>query len=608
MKTCIKCNISYGDDKKFCKKCGSPLVTEFNIEPKDLAKKTVFEDRLKADPLNIEILHEYAQFLFNNLLFQEAILISLKILAINDKDIIANELLFKSYIKTNRVKESIEIGEQLLTEKPEDIFLLENLANLLSELKNYDKALKYYDKVLTIQPANSSALHNKAKILLKNNCLEEAIVIFKRLKAEGQNDRLTIIYYGIDKALNSDYKTAKDILISVLSSKDVSLSDFDNNRGFLYLAYSLSISDADLSEINRWFSLIDFDVFKNNNHIFDEQTIVKTVIANIKNELGKIQSVNDNAKYRIDNLIYKYLDKTSFFFENKSNATIADIWYNIAIKQEEFNLYKEALSSCKKAIDIIPDENKYIDKYQEIKKLLDEQSNRNKRKIIILFVAILASILIVVFSIISYHKFKENKTWKLAKTTNSFSSFQDYLNTYPTGKYFEEALNMQEDALWNIILKINNAIAYDEYLSLFFNGKYKIEAQNALKKSKGYSLNFSTDHLKNGVKLVGISVGFGYTKVTIYIHNGGVLHEPGSNYAFEIIDKESNFIYHLKRASVNFNKLINPNSTVHLYFEKISFKVKNIDILEGNCSQGCWHMHDVYLIRNSVINNSVEFR
>ena len=73
MNICPKCNSSYPNDKKFCKKCGTPLVSEYHIEPKEVAKKTVFEERLKSDPLNAEILHEYAPFLFSIQLFQETI-------------------------------------------------------------------------------------------------------------------------------------------------------------------------------------------------------------------------------------------------------------------------------------------------------------------------------------------------------------------------------------------------------------------------------------------------------------------------------------------------------------------------------------------------------
>ena len=37
MKTCKKCNLSYDDDKKFCKECGDPLTLEHKVFPKGLA-------------------------------------------------------------------------------------------------------------------------------------------------------------------------------------------------------------------------------------------------------------------------------------------------------------------------------------------------------------------------------------------------------------------------------------------------------------------------------------------------------------------------------------------------------------------------------------------
>jgi len=52
MKTCPNCKASYQeDDKKFCKKCGTELTTVYSIPAQEMAKKTVFEDRLTADPL-----------------------------------------------------------------------------------------------------------------------------------------------------------------------------------------------------------------------------------------------------------------------------------------------------------------------------------------------------------------------------------------------------------------------------------------------------------------------------------------------------------------------------------------------------------------------------
>lgn len=141
MKTCIKCNLAYDDEKKFCKRCGTALISEIQINPRELAKKNVLEDRLKIDPLNIELLHEYVLFLFNNLLFKEVVSISLKLLALDEKDRLAKELLFKSYIKLNMFSEADEAGKHLLEESPyfkdtSKIIILLSLRLMLTNIGN----------------------------------------------------------------------------------------------------------------------------------------------------------------------------------------------------------------------------------------------------------------------------------------------------------------------------------------------------------------------------------------------------------------------------------------------------------------------------------------
>lgn len=492
MKTCSKCDISYTDDKKFCKKCGSPLVAEYNIEPKEVAKKSVYEDRLKADPLNIEILQEYAQFLFDNLLFNESVSISLKILAINEKDFIAKELLFKAYLKLNKFKESIDIGEQLLSENPEDIFLLENLAKISRGQNNNNKALEYYEKILSIQPINSTVLHEKALILLEKNQIEEAISIFKKLKADEQNDRITVIYDSIDKVLNADYKNAIDSLSSILSSYDVTVKDNNSNRGLLYLAYSLSISNVEISEINRWFLLIDFELLRKSNVSIDNKIIINTVTSIITNELGKIKPPgNESLKYNIEILIRDYLNTTIYFFNNNSKE-IADLWYNIALKYEELTLFKEAQSSYKKALDIIPDNNNYKEKYEKFKAIQDKQTQAAKRKIKVAISVVIISIIVIIVSVFAYNNFKENRAlvrenndWEQAKQINTPSSIQKYLNEYPNGKFIHEADSLQKIAFYRI--KDKDPIGFADfilkkgliaYYPLFNNAKDSTGNQN----------------------------------------------------------------------------------------------------------------------------------
>lgn len=58
MKACAKCNLSYDDGKKFCKKCGETLTIIHKIEEIEIVKENLFEERIKADPLKIELSNE----------------------------------------------------------------------------------------------------------------------------------------------------------------------------------------------------------------------------------------------------------------------------------------------------------------------------------------------------------------------------------------------------------------------------------------------------------------------------------------------------------------------------------------------------------------------
>ncbi|PIQ31072.1 MAG: hypothetical protein COW63_08615 [Bacteroidetes bacterium CG18_big_fil_WC_8_21_14_2_50_41_14] len=401
MKTCPNCKASYQeDDKKFCKKCGTELTTVYSIPAQEMAKKTVFEDRLKADPLNVDILHDYARFLFNNLLFKESISISLKILAINENVDDVKELLFQLYIKINRNKEAVEIGKQLLAKKPDDIVLLENLADLLNKPKDHDEALKYLDKILNLEPENTSVHYKKAIFLLHANLMQDAIAIFKKLKAEDQNDRVTLIYDAIGEALNSEYKISKDLLLPVLSTKDISLNDLDNNRGFLYLTYCLCRTNADMNEINHWLSLINIHVLKKNYSLADEQTLAKTVLFIVNNKLGAVKSFN--AKIVIEDLIREKLKPIDFYFTGNTNQVISEIWYNIGTKQAEFKLYSDSVSSLKRSCDLLPDEEKFVEKYKETQNILYGNKRKRKKKVIIyssiVSLCITSIVLIIIFT------------------------------------------------------------------------------------------------------------------------------------------------------------------------------------------------------------------
>ena len=474
MKKCNNFKLSFDDNKMFCKKCGKPLISEYQIEPREVAKKTVLEDKIKADPLNIELLHEYAQFLYSSLIFKDAITVSLKLLAINENDGLANELLFKSYLKLNMLKEASEFGKQLLLERPSDISLLQNLAEISGKLGIAHKETEFYTQILALQPANPSALLNKAHNLLEENQLEKAIEIFSNLNREGQNDRITTIYAGINKALNADYKAAIKLLSPILRDNEhTKQNDINTNRGILYLVYSLCQSSAGLPEITLWAARINHQNLKQNYHALDEETNVKIIEFIVNQSLSEI-TPSENAHYQFSKITETYL--VNVYFTAINNSKIAELWYAVGNKQAESKIFSDAVDSFQKASDLMPNETKYKEKYNEYLNLFENYTRERKKKTNSLIGASIVGLIIIVVSIFAYFRFEEKSAFDMAKNLNTTSSYQTYLDKYPKGEYLIDALQLKEEAAWNLAKTLNTAEGYNDFISYYANSKHYQEA------------------------------------------------------------------------------------------------------------------------------------
>ena len=530
MKKCKTCDLSYEDDKKFCRKCGSKLETSSTNSPKELVKKEVYQDRLKTDPLNIELLYEYTQFLFDNSFFEETTTNSLKILEINKSDTFAKELLFKSYLKLKLYNEASKILEQLLAEKPNDIKYLEFQATILIELKNFDKAIECYDKILKLQPNNISTLNAKALTLLENNNIEEASAIFYKIFLENQDDKLTTVYVGIYYTLKEDYETAKNILIPILTEKDSPIPKIHKSRGILYLAFSLCHLNADMSEIKTWFNVIDFKILSTYYPNNDEKTLVQTFSRITNNELNTLKTANID----IELLNFK-IDSSIFCFTENSNSVLAELNFNLGVKQNEFKLYSAALSSIKKTIDLTPNESKYKEKYDDVKKHLDLSNRKNKKIGVTIVLVTLLGVLLIFSSIHFYNIFKENKEWEIAKKSNTIQSLQNYINDYyPGGKHVE-------DAIWMKTKLTNTIDSYKNYISISKNSKYINEVEEAIwdiaKSEKYLGIYESYASLyKNGkfIKEAEDSIWY-HVKIanTFYLYKGYIDQFPNGKYINE---------------------------------------------------------------------------
>ena len=473
MRICKECNTSYEDDKKFCKKCGAPLIQEYNIGPRKLAKKTVYEDRLKVDPLNIEILHEYAQFLFNNLLFKNAVPTLLKILAINESDDFAKELLFGSYLKLNMYREALELGEQLLEKRATDILLIEDLAEIELQLGNKAKADEYYETILKLQPANTKALYYKAIGMLENNEIEKATIILKEKYEEGNRDRIVSIYTGVDQCLSGNHKEAVEILETCLSGDEISLNNVHSQRGFLYLIYSLCKTQHPIGIIDEWFSLLDFDLIKRFQQPLDEVILAKIITEIINIYFESLQGITSD---RIQYTINKYIKKSMKCSTGVTHNYYAEICYKIAGIQESLGLLTDSQHSLKKAIELNPVNADYKKKLNEITALHETNKKQQKRKVITIVSSLVAVVVMIVVSVFLINWYKENKAWKSATQQNTYESYATYLRKYPENRFSKEAKKLKEDVLWQEAKENNTIEGYERYLEKYPDGKFTNKA------------------------------------------------------------------------------------------------------------------------------------
>jgi hypothetical protein len=475
MKTCKKCNITYDDDKKFCKKCGSPLETEFKIESKEDAKKLIFEEKLKADPLNVDLLCEYVQFLFNNSMLKDSIPVALKLLAINENDTLTKEILFNTYLKLEMFEKATKIGDELLKEKPNDITLLEKIGNINEKEKKFSEALEIYNSVLAIQPSNSEVLFRKAVVLAKTNQILEALPIFAVLKAEGNEDKLVTIYAGIDRAINGEYKSAIDIFTSVLSTKK-SYQGIHYNRGLLYQTYSLSQSNLSFENINIWFSMIDLTILNDNHNNLDEEILAKTVSLIVNYILISWQVDEKFEKDLPANIIHK----TDFYFTGQTKEIIAETWYNIASNQIKIGYYEDAKESLTEATQLMPGVNKYDEELINIISLINKYKRKKNRNATIILISLAIIIIVGIFSVFAYKKYKDNKSWEMAQAQNNPSSVHEYLSKYPNGHHRDKAKELYEklyeDLKWEETKSLNTLDAVNDYLKQFPNGKHITDA------------------------------------------------------------------------------------------------------------------------------------
>jgi len=437
MNTCSKCKISYEDDKKFCKKCGSPLTIDKASDPKFLARKMVFEDKIQADPLNIDLLFDYSKFLFENSILNESDIYSYKILNINDTFNNALELLFSSLTKQEKFQDAIEIGTKLLRLSTDKISLLINLGNLSRKINNQSLAYGFFNDAKNLDPNNVEAAVGIAVSLEKLERPDDAGIAWLNVYNLDSSNITAQFNVAIEAARNNEYEKTIQIL-EPLTSK---LQDH-HEQFLLYLYLSFSLCKLKIREE---------DIIFFYNKILDYYT-KEIVNSDHKNILFEI----------INYLGYSALGKKDFtkaisFFENFDNLGFVDAskeglgktYFEMGLDEFGSGGYVNSLYYFEKCLSYLSNDNELRQKCEKLILNIITKRKKRKRRIIIFSSMILLCIVLVGLSVCFFNYYSEKISWDGAKQINTPESFQKYLNEYPSGRYINEATSLMEIVLYN---------------------------------------------------------------------------------------------------------------------------------------------------------------
>jgi tetratricopeptide (TPR) repeat protein len=363
MKKCQNCNLTFDDAKKFCNKCGKPLEGSKASDIEINSKKEVFEDKLKAEPQNTGLLIEYAKFLIEYELLNNALPILYKVQAIEPNNMVSKRMLMECYNKLNNTEKVLQIGKEILLKQPQDEAVLMLMANIQFKNGCYSDCLTSIDQVIQLDSDNFEALKIKAQILFKTGKEKESLGVWQKVYKLNKTDLLANIFTGVFACEANDYEIAIKLLQPVVE-KEAGTADEKLLAAvyFLFAQTKLNMPGNEIeSSIKKYLS----QVIPAN--ISREKT--KKALADIYMYVG--ENLASQGKYREAIEFYR---KARGMEENeRSGNAISEALFNIGKKEFSLKNYDEAKKSFQDALKQCPDK-------PECKSYIDKIAKRERKK------------------------------------------------------------------------------------------------------------------------------------------------------------------------------------------------------------------------------------
>ncbi|WP_319479107.1 FISUMP domain-containing protein [uncultured Draconibacterium sp.] len=330
-----------------------PEIDEGNTDkekPKiqDETNLSVLQQKLKSDPLNIDLLHKYAQSLYKEGNYKEAITTIHKVLSLIENDAEAEKLLLNSYIKLNRYEDAISALRKWISENPNEPRHKDKLVEVKSLYDNY-KRKRNRNKIIAISSVVVIIVLIVLSIFVENNsekklALEKEKTAYELVKQkqlvspcmEYLHDYPNGLYVAEVKALQEDFQWKEAKTSNTIHSYEKYILLYPNGR---YVEEANDAKNVIIDKIER--NKQDLNTTSNkSNAAIEKET---NILANEKrDQIAKNQSFftdnRDNITYKTikignqiwmaENLAYNAGDGCWAYENNESNVETYGRLYN----------------------------------------------------------------------------------------------------------------------------------------------------------------------------------------------------------------------------------------------------------------------------------------
>lgn len=336
MNICPSCKMSFEESKKFCRKCGVPLIPDKFAEPEVVARTQAFKNRIAQDPNNIELLVEYGNYLASLSSYDDALIQYFTVLELDQKndavrrkivgiyreqkkwdkaldqltallkaspkDLALLDELAQTYLLSGKKAEALRIIGQMIELQPQDLNCLIRCRDINAELRRTDETVAACKKILAVDPNELSTWVILADILLSKEQQNEAQSAFEKIIAlDPQNARANLyvavaMYNSTLETETSKFANIATMLDKALSNKD-KLSASESNMASLF-AYSAKIKAGKTTlDISQSLKEIELQFLDHTQYAILANSLI--AISVLERQSGKLDDAIDTLQYSI---------------------------------------------------------------------------------------------------------------------------------------------------------------------------------------------------------------------------------------------------------------------------------------------------------------------